>query len=78
MQENAICKLGKHRMRNTLYRIYSLTKLYTAVAALQLIRAEKLRLDAAVADYIPEYKYLNVNHVAANGWNNIEKPEVLC
>lgn len=64
---------GEAPNENTLYRIYSLTKLYTAVAALQLIEQKKLRLDAAVADYIPEYKYLNVNHVAANGWNNIEK-----
>lgn len=64
---------GERPNENTLYRIYSLTKLYTAVAAFQLIEQEKLQLDAKVSDFIPEYKSLNVNHVAENGWNNIEE-----
>ena len=54
---------------DTLYRIYSLTKLYTAVAILQLLEAGKLHMEDPVAEYLPEYRSLQVNEVAANGWN---------
>ena len=69
---------GEAPNENTLYRIYSLTKLYTAVAALQLIEQKKLRLDAAVADYIPEYKYLNVTMLRQMDGIILKKPEALC
>ena len=37
---------------DTLYRIYSLTKLYTAVAILQLLEAGKLHMEDPVAEYL--------------------------
>ena len=43
---------------DTLYRIYSLTKLYTAVAILQLLEAGKLHMEDPVAEYLPEYRSL--------------------
>lgn len=58
---------------DTLYRIYSLTKLYTAVAILQLLEAGKLHMEDPVAEYLPEYRSLQVNEVAANGWNEVRK-----
>ena len=58
---------------DTLYRIYSLTKLYTAVAILQLLEAGKLHMEDPVAEYLPEYRSLQVNEVAANGWNEVRE-----
>lgn len=60
---------------DTLYRIYSLTKLYTAVAALQLAEQGRLDLNARVSSILPEYESLYVNHVAGNGWNHVKRAE---
>ena len=59
--------------RDTLYRIYSLTKLYTAVAVLQLLESGKMHMGDPVAEYLPEYRSLWVNQVAANGWNEVKQ-----
>ncbi len=40
---------------DTLYNLYSCTKPVTATAAMQLVEQGSLRLDAPVADYLPEY-----------------------
>lgn len=61
------------RMGIPWYRIYSLTKLYTAVAILQLLEAGKLHMEDPVAEYLPEYRSLQVNEVAANGWNEVRE-----
>ncbi|MEO7913322.1 MAG: serine hydrolase domain-containing protein [Roseiflexaceae bacterium] len=45
---------------DTIYDIASLTKMFTATAALRLIDASKLDLDAPVASYIPELRAPNV------------------
>src|SRR3954463_1874454 len=45
---------------DTLYRIASMTKMVTTVAALQLVERAKLDLDAPVADYRPEFAELQV------------------
>lgn len=42
------------------YWLFSATKLITCTAVMQLIEKGKVALDAPVADYLPEYKRLNV------------------
>src|SRR3954452_15089831 len=49
---------------DTLYRIASMTKMVTTVAALQLVEQGKLDLDAPVATYRPEFADLKV----LEGW----------
>src|SRR4051794_28503169 len=50
---------------DTLYRIASMTKMVTTVAALQLVEQGKLDLDAPVSDYRPEFADLKV----LDGWD---------
>ncbi len=45
---------------NTLYKLFSMTKLFTVTAAMQLIEEGKLGLDDPVYKYIPAYKKLTV------------------
>ncbi|HTV20289.1 MAG TPA: alpha/beta fold hydrolase [Polyangiaceae bacterium] len=48
----------EHSRANTLgtrFRIASMTKMFTAVAVLQLVQAGKLRLDAPLGTYLPDY-----------------------
>jgi methyl acetate hydrolase len=45
---------------DAIYRIASMTKLATSVAALQLVDAGLIDLDAAVGDYLPEFDRLPV------------------
>lgn len=48
---------GRHEANTpaTRFRIGSLSKQFTAVLVLQLVEQGKLRLDGAVADYLPDY-----------------------
>ncbi|MEL6590473.1 MAG: serine hydrolase domain-containing protein, partial [Bacteroidota bacterium] len=41
---------------NTIYRVGSISKIFTAMAIMQLVEDGKLDLDAPVSDYIPEFK----------------------
>lgn len=45
---------------NSIYRLHSVTKVVTGVAAMTLIQDGKLHLDQPVADVIPEWKSLRV------------------
>ena len=45
---------------NSIYRMYSTTKVVTGIAAMRLIQDGKLRLDQPVAELIPEWKSLRV------------------
>lgn len=45
---------------NDIFRIYSMSKPITVVAALTLVEAGKLRLDDPVSKYIPEFKSMQV------------------
>lgn len=47
---------GEALENNTLYRLYSLTKLATAAAVLQLKEQKKLRLEDSVETFLPEWK----------------------
>ena len=51
--------------RDTIYRIYSMTKPVTAAAAMALIEDGALSLDAPVARYIPAFERLTVNRCGA-------------
>src|SRR3954452_8598216 len=53
---------------DTLYRIASMTKMVTTVAALQLVERGKLKLDDPVSQYRPEFAELKV----LDGWNGDE------
>ena len=51
---------SKPIQNDTIFRIYSMTKVITSVAALQLVEQGKLELDQEVVDIIPELKGLKV------------------
>ncbi|MEL7530398.1 MAG: serine hydrolase domain-containing protein, partial [Bacteroidota bacterium] len=46
---------GKKADENTLYRVGSISKVFTAMAIMQLVEQGKLDLDAPVSTYIPEF-----------------------
>ncbi len=46
--------------RNSLWRVYSMTKPITAMAAMMLIEDGKIRLDQPVSDFIPAFKHMTV------------------
>jgi CubicO group peptidase (beta-lactamase class C family) len=45
---------------NTIYRIWSMTKPVVAVAALQLLEQNKIKLDDLITKYLPEFSKLKV------------------
>jgi CubicO group peptidase (beta-lactamase class C family) len=45
---------------DTLWRVYSMTKPITGMAAMMLIGEGKLKLDAPIADYLPEFANMRV------------------
>ena len=47
-------------LENSLYRIWSMTKPIIAVAALQLIEENKIKLDDSITEYLPEFNNLKV------------------
>lgn len=46
--------------RNTIFRIYSMSKPITSIAAMQLVEKGKLDLDAPITVYLPEFAELKV------------------
>ncbi|MFK7765965.1 MAG: serine hydrolase domain-containing protein [Mariniblastus sp.] len=46
--------------RQTIFRIYSMTKPITSIAAMQLVEQGKLDLDAPITTYLPEFAKLKV------------------
>ncbi|MBY0519263.1 MAG: beta-lactamase family protein [Sphingomonas sp.] len=45
---------------DSLWRVYSMTKPITAIAAMQLVEAGKIRLDQPISDFIPAFKNMTV------------------
>ena len=43
-----------------LYYLYSCTKIVTMIACMQLVEEGKIRLDALVSDYLPEFSHMKV------------------
>jgi len=52
---------------DTLFPIYSMTKVITCVSALQLYEQGLYTLGDPLADYLPEFKNMNVAHTKGNG-----------
>jgi len=52
---------------NTLFPIYSMTKVVTCVSALRLYEEGLFTLGDPVSDYLPEFKNMNVKHTRGNG-----------
>jgi CubicO group peptidase (beta-lactamase class C family) len=51
---------GKPMTRDTLFRIASMTKPVTSVAALMLMEEGKLKLDDPISQWMPEFKHMQV------------------
>lgn len=52
---------------NSLYRLASVTKIFTAAAVLQLQDAGKLDITAPVSAYLPAYKHLQLGKINSDG-----------
>jgi len=59
-------------MPDTLYPIYSMTKVVTCVSALRLFEEGLFLLTDPVSEYLPEFKNMQVRHVRDNGEVYIE------
>lgn len=57
--------------RDTIWRIYSMSKPITSVAVMQLVERGKFKLDAPVSDYIPEFKDLKVLQKKGDGFETV-------
>ena len=53
---------GKPMQRDTIFRIYSMSKAITTAAAMQLWEAGKFKLDDPVSKFIPEFKDLRLEN----------------
>ncbi|MBQ7604047.1 MAG: beta-lactamase family protein [Clostridia bacterium] len=53
--------LERKTSRETMYMLYSMTKVFTSFAAMKLVEEGKLGLDDPVAKYLPEYGKLTVS-----------------
>ncbi|MEM8883856.1 MAG: serine hydrolase domain-containing protein [Planctomycetota bacterium] len=67
---------GKPMKEDTIFRIYSMSKPVTAVAALILVDEGKLELDAPIAKYLPALKDLKVQGKTANEGKPARAPTV--
>ena len=59
---------------DTLFRIASLTKPITSVAAMMLVEEGKLRLDDPVSKFLPDFRYARVGVPNWMGWNLQDVP----
>lgn len=57
---------GKPMIRDAIFRLYSMTKPYTSVAAMMLVEEGKLRLTDPVSRYIPAFAKLEVSGASAD------------
>lgn len=56
-----------------IFNLYSMTKIMTCVAALQLVERGHMLLSDPVSDYLPEFAEMNVKKVMPNGEIRLEK-----
>lgn len=63
---------GEPVEHDTIFRIYSMSKPVTAVAALILVEEGRLALDDPVARFIPSFEHLAVNRLAMSGRIEVE------
>lgn len=57
---------GKPMPKDAIFRLYSMTKPYTSVAAMMLVEEGKLRLSDPVSKYIPSFAKLEVSVASAD------------
>lgn len=71
---------GEPVSEKTLYRLYSMTKPVTAVAAMQLLEKGRYKLDDQVGKYLPEFYGMKVARLKPNGsygwWDQPAKEEI--
>jgi CubicO group peptidase (beta-lactamase class C family) len=67
---------GKAIAPDTVYRLYSMTKVIICTAAMMLYERGKFLLSDPIYDYIPEYKMRGVVHVGPNGTIDIRDAKV--
>ena len=66
---------SKPIQRDTIFRIYSMSKPITSIAAMQLVERGDLLLDAPVTQYIPEFKDLVVrDEESTDGVSPLNRP----
>ncbi len=58
---------GRQVGPDTLFRLYSMTKVFTNVALMQLYEQGKFLLSDPLANYLPEFAEMQVVHVKPNG-----------
>ncbi|QOS79066.1 beta-lactamase family protein [Paenibacillus sp. JNUCC31] len=56
-----------------IFNLYSMTKIMTCVAALQLVERGQILLSDPVSDYLPEYAEMQVKKTLSNGEVRLEK-----
>ncbi|MGG4128614.1 serine hydrolase domain-containing protein [Paenibacillus illinoisensis] len=56
-----------------IFNLYSMTKIMTCVAALQLVERGHMLLSDPVSDYLPEFAEMNVKKIMPNGEVRLEK-----
>jgi sialidase-1 len=61
--------------RDSIVRIYSMTKPVTSVAVMQLVEQGKVKLDSAVSTYLPEFASLKVLEPSGGGKSKKVKPK---
>lgn len=69
-------KAKKPMQPDTIFRIYSMSKSITSVAAMMLYEEGKLKLDDPVSKYIPEFKSLKVYAESGNHSNQVRQMSI--
>jgi len=57
---------------DTIYQFWSMTKVFTCVAALRLTEEGLFKLNDPISDYLPEFKDMQVQHTMENGGVYVE------
>ena len=66
---------GQQIQRDTIFRIYSMSKPITSIAAMQLVERRTLHLNAPITDYLPEFIDLVVyDEESNNGVVPLDRP----
>ncbi len=65
---------NKPMQKDSIFQIMSMTKNFTGVAAMMLVEEGKLELRRPVADYLPEFRDIEVEEKAGDGRAGAHKP----
>ena len=64
---------GKPMTKDAIFRLYSMTKPYTSVAAMMLVEEGRLRLTDPVSKYIPAFAKLEVSVASTDAYTGVAK-----